>query len=167
VDKNTQLLRKEGFTDAEIDGMTQEAVDAEIAKIEARDNEAKKSEEKAVVMEPIELEEITISGSAENTLNIGNYSSAKRGVFIGRKLKVPADMPSDKLYTVLREETRKLQMLAEAQLAGICAEAMGPEGFNDNSWFTVTKKVFLTSLAKAKTMFGVVDRPAEKKDPQQ
>ena len=39
------------------------------------------------------FDEYTISGSAENTLNLGNYSSAKRGVFVGRKLQVPRDLP--------------------------------------------------------------------------
>lgn len=106
------------------------------------------------------FDEYTLSGSAENTLNIGNYSSAKRGVFVGRKLQVPRDLPEAERFKLLTSEVKKLQFLAEAQLSGICKEAMGPNGFNDTSWHKIVSGVFTNAMARAKDLFGVGQKAA-------
>ena len=105
------------------------------------------------LVEAIEFDEYTLSGTAENTLNIGNYSSAKRGVFVGRKLRVPRDLPEAQRYELLKTETKKLQFLAEAQLSGICKEAMGPGGFNDTSWHNVVSGIFVRATKRVKELF--------------
>ena len=106
------------------------------------------------------FDEYTISGSAENTLNLGNYSSAKRGVFVGRKLQVPRDLPEAERFKLLSGEVKKVQFLAEAQLSGICKEAMGPNGFNDTSWHKIVSGVFTNAMARAKDLFGVGQKAA-------
>ena len=163
--KVTTILREAGFSNAEIDAMTQEGVDNTLAKlgydIHGEKLPQAQAADKAVLLIPEEFEEYTISGSAENTLNIGNYSSAKRGVFVGKKLKLPANLDSQETFKILRDETKKLQMLAEAQLSGICAEAMGPEGFNDNSWHNVATRMFVNAIGKAKLLFGFQAKPKE------
>lgn len=106
------------------------------------------------------FDEYTISGSAENTLNLGNYSSAKRGVFVGRKLQVPRDLPEAERFKLLSSEVKKVQFLAEAQLSGICKEAMGPNGFNDTSWHKIVSGVFTNAMARAKDLFGVGQKAA-------
>lgn len=122
-------------------------VDEQIAKI------LEKTHQPLTLVEAIEFDEYTLSGTAENTLNIGNYSSAKRGVFVGRKLRVPRDLPEAQRYELLKTETKKLQFLAEAQLSGICQEAMGPSGFNDTSWHAVVSKIFIRATARVKELF--------------
>lgn len=162
--KVATILREEaGLTNTEIDAMTQEGVDNTLAKL-GYDTHGEKLPQgqtagKGMIPVPEEFEEYTISGSAENTLNIGNYSSAKRGVFVGKKLKLPANLDSQETFKILRDETKKLQMLAEAQLSGICAEAMGPEGFNDNSWHNVATRMFVNAIGKAKLLFGFQAKP--------
>ena len=163
--KVTTILREAGYTNEDIDAMTQETVDNLLLAM-GYDTHGEKlpqgqTADKAVLLIPEEFEEYTISGSAENTLNIGNYSSAKRGVFVGKKLKLPANLDSQETFKILREETKKLQMLAEAQLSGICAEAMGPEGFNDNSWHNVATRMFINAIGKAKLLFGFQAKPKE------
>lgn len=164
--KVTTILREEaGLTNTEIDALTQEAVESLLLKlgydIHGEKLPQAQAADKAMLLVPEEFEEYTISGSAENTLNIGNYSSAKRGVFVGKKFKLPANLDSQETFKILREETKKLQMLAEAQLSGICAEAMGPEGFNDNSWHNVANRMFVNAIGKAKLLFGLQARPKE------
>lgn len=163
--KVTTILREAGFSTGEIDAMTQEGVDNTLVKL-GYDTHGEKLPQgqtagKGMILVPEEFEEYTISGSAENTLNIGNYSSAKRGVFVGKKLKLPANLDSQETFKILRDETKKLQMLAEAQLSGICAEAMGPEGFNDNSWHNVATRMFVNAIGKAKLLFGFQAKPKE------
>lgn len=165
--KVTTILREEAeLTNTEIDALTQEAIDILLLKL-GYDTHGEKLPQaqnagEGVLIAPEEFEEYTISGSAENTLNIGNYSSAKRGVFVGKKFKLPANLDSQETFKILRDETKKLQMLAEAQLSGICAEAMGPESFNDNSWYNVASRMFINAIGKAKLLFGFQEKP---KDP--
>lgn len=116
-------------------------------------------EPKAQVIDSIEEEEYTISGSAENTMNLGNYSSAKRGVFVGKKFKIAKNLSDAERFAKLREETKKVQMLAETQLSGICMEAMGPSGFDDASWLTISSRVFKNAMAKTKAVFGIKEEP--------
>ena len=104
--------------------------------------------------------EFTISANAANKLNLGNYSSADRGVFMSKKLLIPAHLSQEEKFNLIREETKKLQLLCEAQLAGIVAEYMGKEGFDDSTWTALHKKIFTKAIRAAKACFGIVDPPA-------
>ena len=161
-----EALRKRGWDNTKIDEATEEDIRQELAPIYFEEpfettEEAEKQAPKALskiqqplhLVEAIEFDEYTLSGTAENTLNIGNYSSAKRGVFVGRKLRVPRDLTEAARYELLKTETKKLQFLAEAQLSGICKEAMGPGGFNDTSWHNVVSGIFVRATKRVKELF--------------
>lgn len=155
-EKIIEILMKKGYAKEEIAIMPNDQV-ANVLHNLGYDEFGEKIQ--PVAQEAIEEEEYTISGSAENTMNLGNYSSAKRGVFVGKKLKIAKNLSDAERFAKLREETKKVQMLAETQLSGICMEAMGPSGFDDASWLTISSRVFKNAMAKTKAVFGIKDEP--------
>lgn len=111
---------------------------------------------------PVPEIEITISANAENTLNLGNYSSAKRGVFISKKIRIPADSTSEFEQKTIEEETKKLQAQAEMQLSWIVQTSM--KEFGNAEWGSLHAKVYWKARAIAFKLFGVVD-PLAPKEP--
>lgn len=101
--------------------------------------------------------EMTISANAANKLNLGNFSSADRGVFMSKKILIPGNLSEQEQFDLIRKETKKLQHLCEAQLAGIVAEYMSQEGYDDSTWTNLHKKIFTKAIRAAKAVFGIID----------
>lgn len=110
-------------------------------------------------MEPIDKagwNEVTVSVSANNKVNMGNYESADRTVFLTKKLRMAADIGMEQEMDLLTNETRRLQALAEAENARVvalfCTEA-GAQAHTDKiKIFTGVHKAF---ILKAKLAFGL------------
>lgn len=100
--------------------------------------------------------EITVSVSANNKVNMGNYESADRTVFLTKKLRMAADIGMEQEMDLLTNETRRLQALAEAENARIvalfCAEAGAKTHEDKIKVFTGVHKAF---IIKAKLAFGL------------
>lgn len=100
--------------------------------------------------------EITVSVSANNKVNMGNYESADRTVFLTKKMRMAADIPMEQEMDLLTNETRRLQALAEAENARIvalfCAESGAQVHADKVKIFTGVHKAFIT---KAKLAFGL------------
>lgn len=113
--------------------------------------------ERAAILnpQPVEMEELSISASADNTLNLGDYSSAKRGIFLSTKVKVPSNQtPAERLES-WRIETKKLQTLVELQMAAIVAEAMSRDGLANIQWHKTFINIFQMFLGRTYKVFGV------------
>lgn len=113
--------------------------------------------ERAAILnpQPVEMEELSISASADNTLNLGDYSSAKRGIFLSAKVKVPSSQtPAERLET-WRVETKKLQTLVELQMAAIVTEAMSRDGLNNIQWHRTFVGIFQLFLTRTYKVFGL------------
>lgn len=105
------------------------------------------------------FEEVSITVNANNKLNIGDYSSAERGVFLGAKVKIPANLPPEERMNAILTETRKLQLMAETQLAAIAASTMARDGLNHAGWHRMFVQIFEVVRKRCLEAFGV--KPAE------
>ena len=99
--------------------------------------------------------EFTISVNAENTLNLGNYSSAKRGVFISKKIRLPADVTPEVEQRTLEDETKRLQAQSEMQLAWIVQTSM--KEFGNAEWGGLHAKIYWKARSIAFKLFGIED----------
>jgi Holliday junction resolvase RusA-like endonuclease len=73
------------------------------------------------VLDDTGFNELTISVSANNKVNLGNYESADRTVFLEKKLRLAADATMQEEHAIFENETRRLQSLADCELARITA----------------------------------------------
>ena len=116
-------------------------------------------EKTEVTKAPIDGEgynEVTISVSANNKVNMGNYESADRTVFISKKIRMDAAISMRDEHTLIEQEIRRMNSLAEAENARIitlfCHEC-DPKAHGDK--ISIFSKVHKTFLKKAKIAFGL------------
>jgi hypothetical protein len=102
---------------------------------------------------------MTISANAANKLNLGDYSSAERGVFMSKEIQVDESLSAQEQIDFIRNETKKLQTICEAQLAGIVAAFFTKEGLNQSHWVDVHNRMFTKALAMVKSAFGIAEAP--------
>lgn len=145
----------------EVDVMDALAAGGTLAELEAVIVEKHKEEVKPA---PI-MTEYVISASANNTLNIAQYTSAKRDIFMSKKIFIDDSIGDAKVFEILRNETRKLQALVEAQLASIIAQATAPEALNNAEWCKIHKTIFNKFLGITKKLYGIEDKVADANPP--
>lgn len=108
------------------------------------------------VMDDTGFNELTISVSANNKVNLGNYESADRTVFLTKKLRMAADATMQEEHAIFENETRRLQSLADCELARITAmfcNELDPQVHREKiSIFTKVHKAF---SIKARLAFGI------------
>lgn len=112
-----------------------------------------------IVKTPIDGEgwnEVTISVSANNKINMGNYESADRTVFISKKIRMDAAISMQNEHTLIEQEIRRLNSVAETENARIIAlfcHECDPKMHADK--IGIFTKVHKTFLKKAKIAFGL------------
>lgn len=102
---------------------------------------------------------MTISANAANKLNLGDYSSAERGVFMSKEIQVDESLPAQEQIDFIRNETKKLQVLCEAQLAGIVSAFFSKECLNQPHWTNVHNSTFTKAIGMVKAAFGIAEAP--------
>lgn len=108
------------------------------------------------VLDDTGFNELTISVSANNKVNLGNYESADRTVFLTKKLRLTADATMQEEHAIFENETRRLQSLADCELARItavfCNELDAQTHRDKVDIFARAHKAF---AIKAKLAFGI------------
>ena len=98
-----------------------------------------------------------ISVNANQKLNLGDYSSAERGLFLSREVLIPEGVPEAEAFKILQDETRKLQFMAEAQLTAIVMHHMATlkdtSGYA-STWFQLAKAGWVNFANKARKLYG-------------
>ena len=108
------------------------------------------------VLDDTGFNELTISVSANNKVNLGNYESADRTVFLTKKLRLAADATMQEEHAIFENETRRLQAVADCELARItavfCNELDAQTHRDKVGIFTKVHKAF---SIKARLAFGI------------
>lgn len=104
-------------------------------------------------------ETVSITAQAANKLNIGDYSSADRGVFLKREIEINSDKSEQEKFAIIVMETKKLQMIAELQLAAITAEAMNRDNLNNAGWSNIFNGIWKRTKAITERLFGIEPEP--------
>ena len=108
------------------------------------------------VLDNTGFNELTISVSANNKVNLGSYESADRSVFLTKKLRLAADATMQEEHAIFENETRRLQSLADCELARItamfCNELDAQTHRDKVGIFTKVHKAF---SIKARLAFGI------------
>ena len=108
------------------------------------------------VLDDTGFNELTISVSANNKVNLGAYESADRSVFLTKKLRLVADATMQEEHAIFENETRRLQSLADCELARItavfCNELDAQTHRDKVGIFTKVHKAF---SIKARLAFGI------------
>ena len=100
--------------------------------------------------------EVTISVSANNKINIGNYESADRSVFLTKKMRLAADISLADEHAIFEQETRRLQALCETENARIVAmfcNDLDQKAHSDK--VGIFSKVHRMFLLRTKVAFGI------------
>ena len=98
-----------------------------------------------------------ISVNANEKLNMGDYTSAERGLFLSREVLIPEGVPEDEAFKILQDETRKLQFMAEAQLKAIIMHHMAAMKENSGyavTWLALAKAGWTNFANKARKLYG-------------
>jgi hypothetical protein len=104
--------------------------------------------------------EMTISANAANKMNLGDYSSADRGIFMSKKIFVDMLLPADKRLEFIQNEARALQFICEAQLGGIMRQVMSQPGeFFNKAWAEVGLHMYSTFIKKVRDVMGIPQPP--------
>ena len=108
------------------------------------------------VLDNTGFNELTISVSTNNKVNLGPYESADRSVFLTKKLRLAADATMQEEHAIYENETRRLQAIADCELARITAvfcNELDPQAHRDKvGIFTKVHKAF---SVKARLAFGI------------
>lgn len=105
--------------------------------------------------------EITISVSASEKLNAGQYESLERSVFMSTKFDIDGDLCVD-VEKMIAEETARLQMRAEAQCYAALSRAMESRG-QRQSWL---RDAAVNRASRVETIDAIEDQAkAEKIEP--
>lgn len=115
----------------------------------------------------VKYSEFTISVTASNKLNLGDYSSAERDLSLSRKVLIPAGVAEPDAFIILQSETRKLQFMVEAQLAAIVVHTMAEIEKSSGGGYAATWKKLGSSAwtgfaNKARKLFGLPTMEEEK-----
>lgn len=102
--------------------------------------------------------DITVQDSVK--LNIGDYSSAERGVFLKGQCVVPAGATEEKRLLLIRKETKRLQLIASTQVAAIVADTMARDGINNVGWHRMFLDIFKVMRQRCYNAFGLKDPDA-------
>lgn len=98
-----------------------------------------------------------ISVNANEKLNMGDYTSAERGLFLSREVLIPEGVSEEEGFKILQDETRKLQFMAEAQLKAIIMHHMAAMKENSGyarTWFELAKAGWNNFANKARMLYG-------------
>lgn len=106
----------------------------------------------------VEYDTFHITVGAATKLNIGDYSSAERSIHLGSDIRIPRGTPEENLMR-LREEIKKLQMIAELQTAAIVTEVMSRDGLNNPGWHGMFMGIFRRVLDLTRKAYGIVTPP--------
>lgn len=108
-----------------------------------------------------------INVHAANKLNVGDYSSVERGLFLSRDVLIPEGTPEEEVFKILQTETRKIQFMADAQVAAIVLHVMNDMEKDVDSGFIRTWKKLATAswngfANKSRKLFGLPTIEEEK-----
>ena len=81
-------------------------------------------------------------------------------MFLKGRARIERRTPEEDLDN-LRAAIRKLQLVADAQLAWIVADAMGREKLNNREWAGLFRDIFKQTLEMTKKAFGILPPPPE------
>lgn len=98
-----------------------------------------------------------ISVNASEKLNMGDYTSAERGLFLSREVLIPEGVTEEEGFKILQDETRKIQFMAEAQLKAIIMHHMAAMKENSGyarTWFELAKAGWTNFANKARKLYG-------------
>jgi hypothetical protein len=103
---------------------------------------------------------MTITANAANKMNLGNYSSADRGIFMSKEIFVDMLLPADKRLEFIQNETRVLQFMCEAQLGADMHNIMKmPGDFFNKAWADLGLQMYSTFIKKVRDVMGIPQPP--------
>ena len=111
-------------------------------------------------IQPWRFAEMTISANAANKMNLGNYSSADRGIFMSKKIFIDQMLTATEQLAFIQDETRALQFMCEAQLGADMSHLMSQPGdFFNKAWADVGRQMYSVFIKKVRDVMGIPQPP--------